>query len=69
MHDTPIPFKDVHVLVDKVLDQTEDQIAIIGGLKYITLLEHTATFAEHQFGKQIAGKVRYKRRNGDRIDA
>jgi tetratricopeptide (TPR) repeat protein len=33
------------------------------------LLGHTAAFAEHQFGKRIAGKANYERNNGDCISA
>jgi hypothetical protein len=50
--DELLPFDNVCLVVDKELDQTEDQTVIIGGLKYIRLLEHAAAFAEFQ-GKQF----------------
>jgi hypothetical protein len=69
MPDKLLPLKNVRLVILKVMNQTEDQTAIIGALKYIRLLKHAAAFAEHQFGKRATGKAVYQRDNGDSIDA
>jgi hypothetical protein len=69
MPDTLLPsFNDVLSVIQEVLGQTEAQIFKLGRKGYIRLLQHTATFAEHQFGKRIIGKTAYERDNGDSID-
>ncbi len=68
MPDALQPFNDVSSII-KTVDEKKDLKMNLGKERYFRLLQHTATFAEHQLGKRIAGKVRYEKGNGDRIDA
>jgi hypothetical protein len=61
-------FKDVCSVVNTALEQSEEQMFKLGRKKYIRLLQHTETYVEIQFGKQVAGKASYERDNGDSID-
>lgn len=69
MPDVQVPLKDVNSAFEKVLNQTEEQIAKLGIQKYSRLLEYAVTLAENQFGKRIAGISLHARKNGGRIDA
>jgi hypothetical protein len=63
------PFPDVCSMVEKILEKTEVKIANLGKEKYLKLLKHTATFAEHQVGIPITGNRPYTRDwKDDRID-
>jgi hypothetical protein len=55
------------VLVLEVRDQTEEQVAKLGGQKYARLLQHAATFAENQFGQRTAATSSYSRDDVDHV--
>lgn len=69
MPETLVPLRDARLVVKKVVDQTEAQIAILGNKRHAILLEHAAIFAGHQFDQRIMGSVYLSRENGDRIEA
>jgi hypothetical protein len=60
MPDTIVPSRDVCLIVSKVTNQTFALIAKLGRKKSAKLVEHTAAFAERQFGKRIEGKSYYE---------
>jgi hypothetical protein len=67
MPDRQQPFRDVCSVLNRVMSPSEKQIVSLGSRKHIILLKYTATFAEHQFGKRLAGKRAYERNSGDHM--
>jgi hypothetical protein len=61
LSDVQQPFLDVCSIVEKILEKTEVKIANLDKEKYLKLLNHTATFAEHQIGIPITGNRPYTR--------
>jgi hypothetical protein len=55
-------------VVEEVMNKTEAEVAKLGRTRYLRLLQHTAKFAERQFGNRIDGKSSYKRDDGDRME-
>jgi hypothetical protein len=70
MLEEQMPFKIVGLVVQEVTNvyYSDSQMAKLGRRTYVRLLEHTVTFAEHQFGKRVVGKAAYERGNGKRLD-
>jgi hypothetical protein len=63
-----VPFNDAYLVVEKVRNQTETQIAKLGKQRYVGLLEHAMIFVEYQFGERIPGRTSYENDKDDRLD-
>lgn len=71
MPDTLLQYGHVWPVIKEELFIPEGDSVILvklGSKRYFKLLQHTAAFAEHQFGKRIAGKADYQRENGNCLD-
>jgi hypothetical protein len=62
-------FRGVNLTIKDVLHQTEAQMAKIGTLRFIRLVQHAAAFAENQLGHRIEGTSCYSRKWSDSVDA